>query len=29
MLPFCGYDMAEYFQHWIDIGKTPGAQVIA
>ena len=22
MLPFCGYDMADYWQHWIDIGKT-------
>ena len=22
MLPFCGYDMAEYWQHWLDIGKT-------
>ena len=22
MLPFCGYDMGEYWQHWIDIGKT-------
>ena len=22
MLPFCGYDMADYWQHWINIGKT-------
>ncbi len=22
MLPFCGYDMADYWQHWIDIGNT-------
>lgn len=22
MLPFCGYDMSEYFKHWVEIGET-------
>ena len=22
MLPLCGYNMADYWQHWVDIGKT-------
>ena len=24
MIPFCGYNMADYWQHWIDMGKKLG-----
>jgi phosphoenolpyruvate carboxykinase (GTP) len=29
MMPFCGYNMADHWSHWLDIGKTLGDSAFA